>query len=68
MNMPIVMSSAEQKRYLIKDYNKQLQEEYGLRDPLKVQIFERTNNTYNWSRINLGQIFYYTLDTFFKRR
>ena len=36
--LPIVMSSAEQKNFLVKDYNKQLQEN-GLTDPLKVPIF-----------------------------
>ena len=42
--------------------NKQHQE-YGLTDKLKVPISERTKNTFNWPRINLGHIFYYTLKT-----
>ena len=37
MNLPIVMSSAEQKQSFVKDYNKQLQE-YRLTDQLKVPI------------------------------
>ena len=43
MNLPIVVSSAEQKQPLIKDYNTQLQR-YGLTDLLKVPVSERTNN------------------------
>ena len=46
MNLPIAMSSAEQKASLIKDYNKQLQE-YGLIELLKVPVSERTNNIYD---------------------
>ena len=47
---------------MIKDYNKQLQE-YGLTDPLKVPVSERTSNMYDWPRINLGHIFDYILKT-----
>ena len=67
MNLPVVLSSAQQKQSLIKDYNKQLQE-YGLTDPLKIPVSERTNNSYNWPWINLGQIFDYILKTRFSER
>ena len=56
MNLPIVMSSAQLKESLIKDYDQQLQE-YGLRDPLKVLVSDRTNYIYDWPQINLGQFF-----------
>ena len=49
MSLPIVMSSAEQKQSLTKDYSKQLQE-YGLTDPLEVTVSERTNNICDWPR------------------
>ena len=62
MNLPTAISSGEQKACLIKDYNKQLQE-YGLIDLLKVPVSERTNNMYDWRRINLAYIFSYILKT-----
>ena len=67
MNLPLVLSSAQEKQSLIKDYNKQLQE-YGLTDPLKIPVSERTNNSYNWPWINLDQIFDYILKTRFSER
>ena len=67
MNLPVVLSSAQEKQSLIKDYNKQLQE-YGLTDPLKIPVSERTNNSYNWPWINLDQIFDYILKTRFSER
>ena len=66
MNIAIVMSSAQQKQSLIKDYNKQFQK-YGLSDPLKVPVSERTTNIYDWPWINLGHIFGYILKTDFQR-
>ena len=67
MNLPLVLSSAQEKQSLIKDYNKQLQE-YGLTDPLKIPVSERTNNSCNWPWINLDQIFDYILKTRFSER
>ena len=67
MNLPLVLSSAQEKQSLIKDYNKQLQE-YGLTDSLKIPVSERTNNSYNWPWINLDQIFDYILKTRFSER
>ena len=67
MNLPLVLSSAQEKQSLIKDYNKQLRE-YGLTDPLKIPVSERTNNSYNWPWINLDQIFDYILKTRFSER
>ena len=62
INHSTAMSSVEQKQSLVKDFHKQFQE-YGLAEPLNVQIYERTSNvyTYKWPRINLVHIFDYFL-------
>ena len=52
MNLPIIMSSAEQKQSLPKDCNKQLQEI----DYRPTESSERTNSLKNWLQINLGYI------------
>ena len=66
MNLPIVISSAEQKQSLIKDYIKQLRE-YGQTDALKVPVSERTSNICDWPRINLCHIFDCILKIEFQR-
>ena len=56
MNLPIIMSSAEQKQSLPKDCNKQLQDSLKV---LKEQTVYRTDFRLFW----VIYIFYYTLQT-----
>ena len=61
MNLPIIMSSVEQKQSLPKDFNKQLQETNNQLKVLKEQTVYRTDFRLIW--VIYIYIYYYTLQT-----